>query len=82
MHQGGFCPKALINTKNMINSILKSLFDSFLCLALTISLSMAGWLIASLCLGHYASTIFGNLGMAFWFIVIAVFAFIKLDRRG
>jgi hypothetical protein len=43
---------------------------------------MAGWLIASLCLGHYASTIFGNLGMAFWFIVIAVFAFIKLDRRG
>jgi len=66
----------------MINTILKSFFDSFLCLALTLSLSIAGWLIVDYCTGHYASTAFGNFGMAFWFIVIAVVAFIKLDRRG
>jgi len=66
----------------MINTILKSLFDSFLCLTLTISLSMAGWLIVDYCTGHYASTAYGNFGMAFWLIVIAIFAFVKLDRRG
>ena len=66
----------------MINTLLKSLFDSFLCLALVLSLSIAGWLIVDYCTGHYAATAFGNFGMAFWFIVIAVVAFIKLDRRG